>query len=59
MGETRMSRRIADFTKSAILLPRRPVLNAWDREVALADWDRVEMNTENQAPAMRHVAFLD
>jgi len=27
--------------------------------IALHDWHRVEMNTENQAPGMREVAFLD
>ena len=27
--------------------------------ITLRGWHRVEMNTENQAPSMRHVAFLD
>jgi hypothetical protein len=29
------------------------------KTVLLNGWFRVEMTTENQAPAMRHVAFLD
>ena len=29
------------------------------KTIYLDGWHRVLMNTENQAPAMRHVAFLD
>jgi hypothetical protein len=29
------------------------------RTVTLHDWHRILMNTESQAPAMQHVAFLD
>jgi hypothetical protein len=29
------------------------------KTIVLNDWHRVLMNTENQATAMRHVAFLD
>ncbi len=29
------------------------------RTIHLRGWHRVVMNTETQAPAMRHVAFLD
>ena len=29
------------------------------KTIVLPDWHGVVMNTESQAPAMRHVAFLD
>jgi hypothetical protein len=38
---------------------RGRISHADHKTIVLAGWHRVLMNTENQAPAMRHVAFLD
>jgi hypothetical protein len=47
-----MQRNATVFVKGRISHPDH-------KTIQLHCWHRVEMNTENQAPAMRHVAFLD
>jgi hypothetical protein len=47
------------MTRNAEVYARGKVRHADHRTITLHDWHRVLMNTENQAKAMRNVAFLD
>ena len=47
------------MTRDAEVYARGRVRHLDHRTVHLRGWHRVLMNTENEAPAMRHVAFLD
>jgi hypothetical protein len=51
-GWTRMVRNPEVFARGAVRHPDHAT-------IVLRDWHRVLMNTEHQAEAMRHVAFLD
>ena len=47
------------FTRDAEVYARGRVWHPDHRTIRLATWHRVLMNTENEAPAMSHVVFLD
>jgi hypothetical protein len=45
--------------RNALVYVRGRIRHADHKTITLHDWHRVAMNTENQASAMRNVAFLD
>ena len=47
------------MTRNAEVYVRGRIRHADHRTITLHGWHRVLMNTENQARAMRNVAFLD
>ena len=46
-------------TRDATVHVRGAVSHPDHATITLAGWHRVRMNTENEAAAMRHVAFYD
>ena len=47
------------MTRDANVYARGRVRHADHKTIVLHGWHQVVMNTESQAQAMRHVAFLD
>ena len=47
------------YTRQPVVFVRGKVRHADHKTIVLSGWHQVLMNTETQAVAMRHVAFID